>query len=174
VGLWSKLTTKKEAINGRRDISLHHPSPAAAIQTGNSQEPVFGAAVYYRQDSANYSGIYIGRDHIIQLSGTGRIEKVYLQDLTTEVWFPCIKESGQAAGLCTTGYIALEMLDNGSSDQPIIGNCHQFTSGCITSNFENGDHTLEMVKHTFAGSLDFPILWKKWERQSNPQAGIHP
>ena len=50
----------------------------------------------------------------------------------------------------------------------IMDNCHQFTSGCLTGDFENADNFLWMLKDT-AGEVLGADNWRLWDREEEIQ-----
>ena len=44
----------------------------------------------------------------------------------------------------------------------VLNNCHQFTSGCLTGEFENADNLLETLQDTAASVLGADT-WRAWE-----------
>jgi hypothetical protein len=134
------------------------------------KRPAFGSVVYCQLGPVEHSGIYVGNDRIIQLNGRGKIEQVNLRGFTshfttvdTAVWFPCNDQSGQALGISEAGYRALEMVGGRRDYNIIMDNCHQFSSGCITGDFENADNFLWTLKHTFEEKFNCNVFWKHWE-----------
>jgi hypothetical protein len=134
-------------------------------------KPNLGSIVYYQLGDIEHSGFYVGNDMFIHMNSNGKIEKVSLNDFTskidivgTDLWFPCNNEDGHALGLCTAVYIALEIIDNSENYDLSMNNSQQFISGCITNTFNNEDHSILRLKHTFADKFDCNVIWKCWER----------
>lgn len=163
-----KKSTKEESKVTIPVVS--HLSEVQPYDIMYDKKPALGSVVYCQLDDKDHSGIYVGDDMIIQLNAEGKIEKVSLADFTskittgsTDIWFPCNNENGQALGLCTVVYIALEIIDNSENYNLALDNSHQFISGCITNTFENADKFLWMLKHTFEEKFDCNVIWKRWE-----------
>ncbi len=45
----------------------------------------------------------------------------------------------------------------------IMDNCHQFSSGCVTGDFENSDNFLRLLKHRCQKHMD-ACQWRVWDR----------
>jgi hypothetical protein len=158
-------------IMGHKPVIIQEPSIQKSNETIFDNKPTLGSVVYYQQDNIEHSGIYVGDDMFIHLNHDGKIDKVGLNDFTskidmveTDLWFPCNNEDGHALGLCTAVYIALEIIDNSENYDFNLDNSQQFISGCITNTFNNEDHSILRLKHTFASKFDCNVIWKCWER----------
>jgi hypothetical protein len=134
--------------------------------------PAFGAVVYCELGfgTMDHSGIYVGSSQIIHLEGSGHIRKVGLKGFTAhittfnpEIWFPCDADSGHAIGFGFAGERALKMLGERRDYNLILDNCHQFSSGCVTSDFENADNFRWTLKHTVEQEYDGNVIWRQWK-----------
>lgn len=144
-----------------------------AIKSKNTKfakNPAFGSLVYCQLGPVEHSGIYVGNNEIIQLNGKGKIEKVGLKGFTSHIttidpsiYFPCNDEYGYALELNLASTRALEMVGNRRNYNLIVDNCHQFSSGCMTGDYENADNFLWMLKDTFKRKFDCNVFWKRWE-----------
>ena len=114
--------------------------------------PVIGSIIYCELalGTAEHSGIYIGDDKIVHLDGDSEMieiatPKVFINRLdgyntAMSIYVSC-------NGTCAVGNdeIAQKAKDKVGSRRDynlILDNCHKFTSGCITGNFENADSFL--------------------------------
>ena len=52
----------------------------------------------------------------------------------------------------------------------ILDNCHQFSSGCLTGDFENADNFLWMLKRTTEAALE-SNTWRVWDLGSEELCG---
>ena len=103
-----------------------------------------------------HTGIYAGNNRIIELKGDGRIISVSLEEFLD---YGCFTRMGLVA------YVACDSKGNVLHDERIaqraerkvhtsrsynvlFDNCHQFTSGCITGDFENPHNFFWMVEDT--------------------------
>lgn len=153
------------------------PFPKSIFGNGDEKKlnksltPAYGAVVYCELGfgSMEHSGIYIGGNQIVDLDGNGRIKKVSLREFTghittfnTEIWIPCDSD-GRPIGLSYAANRAIEMLGEKRNYNLILDNCHQFSSGCITGDFDNADNFLWMLKDTFQKEYGDNVVWKQWK-----------
>ena len=118
---------------------------------------------------AEHSGIYEGKGRIAHLDGSGRIEIVtarqFLKRLgglnpADSIYVSCDDE-----GAIKASKVAKRAREMEGGERPynvILDNCHQFTSGCLTGDFENADNFLWMLKHTAEQKLDV-TNWRLWD-----------
>ncbi len=57
------------------------------------------------------------------------------------------------------------MIGSSTNYNLALNNCHEFTSGCLTGEFDNADNTLWMLEMTIAERLNDGnrICWRVWE-----------
>mgnify|MGYP000998579309 CR=1 FL=1 len=118
---------------------------------------------------AEHSGVYVGKGKIAHLDGSGRIEIVtarqFLKRLgglnpADSIYVSCDDE-----GAIKASKVAKRAREMEGGERPynvILDNCHQFTSGCLTGDFENADNFLWMLKHTAEQKLDV-TNWRLWD-----------
>jgi len=118
---------------------------------------------------AEHSGIYVGKGRIAHLDGSGRIEIVtarqFLKRLgglnpADSIYVSCDDE-----GAIKASKVAKRAREMEGGERPynvILDNCHQFTSGCLTGDFENADNFLWMLKHTAEQKLG-ATTWRLWD-----------
>lgn len=120
--------------------------------------------------SAEHSGVYVGNGQIVHLDGSGSIELVtpsrFLNRLggfnsAISIYVSCRGDS--AVGNRETARRALGSIGKSRSYNLIMDNCHQFTSGCITGNYENSDNFLWMLKETTRKEMGADT-WRVWEK----------
>ena len=122
-------------------------------------EPVPGSVVYCDLGVIGYtvehSGIYIGDNRIVHLDGSGEIEEVspekFLERLDGWNMAMSIYVSScdsDAVGSNEVANRAKEMIGRYRDYNVLLDNCHQFTSGCLTGDFENSDNLMCMLKNT--------------------------
>ena len=113
-----------------------------------------------------HSGIYVGKGKIVSLSGDGEIVKErpdeFLEGATTgdTIYVSCQGES--PVGTPRVAKRARKMVGNHRNYNFLLDNCHQFTSGCLTGDFENLDNLLPMVKNTAERTLGADE-WLAWD-----------
>ena len=134
--------------------------------------PVKGSVVYCELvfGSAEHSGIYIGDNKIVHLDGSGNIEIVtpmaFLGRLgglnsAMSIYVSCNVDSLPVGGDAIARK-AKSMVGKRREYNVILDNCHQFTSGCITGNFENPDNFLWMLKDTAKNKIS-ANSWRVWK-----------
>ncbi|QCG98975.1 hypothetical protein E6C67_26855 [Azospirillum sp. TSA2s] len=134
--------------------------------------PVPGSVVYCELTFGlcEHSGIYIGGDEIVHLDGSGYIERVSskeflerLKGLNTaiSIYVSC-EDKAPARSSMAVGR-AKEMVGHKRAYNVILDNCHQFTSGCLTGNFNNTDNFLWMLKDTARREIG-ANSWRVWNR----------
>lgn len=122
--------------------------------------------------NAEHSGVYIGNKTIVHLDGSGKIEAVdpstFMRRLggfnsAMSIYVSCRESS--AVGCSKVAARAKSMIGNQRNYSMLTDNCHQFTSGCLTGNFENSDNFLWMLKRTVEAELQ-ANSWRVWETQN--------
>ncbi|STQ90839.1 lecithin retinol acyltransferase family protein [Iodobacter fluviatilis] len=133
--------------------------------------PIKGSIVYcdLAFGNAEHSGIYVGNNKIVHLDGSGDIEivspKIFLDRLggfnsAISIYVSCDGDS--PVGSNKTAKRAKDMAGSCRDYNFILDNCHQFTSGCISGDFENSDNFLWMLKDTAKSELN-ASTWRVWE-----------
>ncbi|KAE9539257.1 lecithin retinol acyltransferase family protein [Ursidibacter maritimus] len=115
---------------------------------------------------AEHSGIYVGNNKIVHLNSRGNIEIVSASEFiegTTALSIYVSSSNGKSDGSEPVCRRALRMVGKCRDYNVILDNCHQFTSGCLTGNFENSDNFLWMLKDTTEKILGSDE-WRVWER----------
>lgn len=134
-------------------------------------EPVKGSIIYcdLAFGNAEHSGVFIGNNEIVHLDGSGVIEivtpKEFLErlggfNLAISIYVSC--NGSSAVGTNAIARRAKNMIGKHRNYHVIFDNCHQFTSGCITGNFDNSDNFLWMLKSTVSNKLNAKT-WRVWE-----------
>ena len=96
---------------------------------------------------AEHSGVYVGDGEVVELKGNGQIRKVsfheFLHDGLTRtgahIYIAC-DSSNTVLHDTSIARRANDMVGHARDYNVIMDNCHQFTSGCITGDFENVDN----------------------------------
>ncbi|MCU5529332.1 hypothetical protein OCA90_00745 [Bacillus cereus] len=136
------------------------------------ETPSMGAVLYCKLGFGimEHSGIYVGHNNVMQLDGKGNINNVKFEEFTSNItthvstiWFPCDKETGQAISCIDAVDRAYEMFTKKRDYHLLLNNCHQFSSGCLTGDFENADNFLWMLKETLNKKHGKRIEWREWE-----------
>ncbi|HAV3582288.1 lecithin retinol acyltransferase family protein [Acinetobacter baumannii] len=116
-----------------------------------------------------HSGIYVGRNRIVHLDGSGRIEKVSPEqfierldglNLAVSIYVSC--KNGKPIGSKLAAKRAREKVGIRFKYSLSSNNCHIFTSGCLTGNFENNDNFFNLLTDTTEDELG-SNGWRVWD-----------
>ena len=137
---------------------------------GKTVTPIKGSVIYCVLTGVEHSGVYVGGGKIVHLDGSGKVESV-----TPKVFLDRLDGLNQAI----TVYVSCDNKDNpvGSYEAAsrarmevgkkrkyslVSKNCHQFTAGCLTGNFEISCSTFSSLKKLTEIEIGFRD-WKAWE-----------
>lgn len=134
--------------------------------------PIKGSVVHCGLlfDLVEHSGIYIGDNQIVHLNGNNWIEAVspdvFLDRLgggntAISIYVSCI--GTQAVGSKEVAKRAKKRIGDDTTYDVVNNNCHRFSSGCLTGDFENDDwrfSDLETTTRFELGSTE----WRVWNR----------
>lgn len=134
-------------------------------------KPIPGSVVFCDlADVVEHSGIYIGNNTIVHLSGDGRIEAVSpkkfiarLGGLNNSEFIMVSSSDGFAVGSEKVALRAEIMVGSNRNYNLVLDNCHQFTSGCLSGDFENPHNFMWMLKDEARRVLGAES-WRAWER----------
>lgn len=141
--------------------------------------PIPGSIVYcHLLGELEHTGVYIGNNQIVHLDGDGIVEQVdpkqflrrlngmnrYMTAMSGRLVSIYVSCSGTTAvGSEGVARRAKSMIGNTRNYNVVLDNCHQFTSGCITGNFENPDNFFTFLQDTAKEYLSMNT-WRVWER----------
>lgn len=132
-------------LNNLQDSGKH------SRRRGSPVIPVEGSILYTDLvgDYAQHSGVYIGDGRIVDLNRHGEIQIVSPREFMsggtgTEIYVSCI--GGRAIGSREVAKRAYRKVGQRRDYHMLLNNCHQFASGCLSGNYENGDNFLWMLK----------------------------
>ena len=113
-----------------------------------------------------HSGIYVGDNRIVHLNGKGEIEAVSPAEFLSpfalqDIYVSCMENS--AVGSERVATRALSMVGKKRNYNLVMNNCHQFTTGCLTGNFENSSNLLTFLKMQAKDTLGADT-WHLWDR----------
>ena len=113
-----------------------------------------------------HSGIYVGDNRIVHLNGKGEIEAVSPAEFLSlfalqDIYVSCMENS--AVGSEHVANRALSIVGEKRSYNLMLDNCHQFTTGCLTGNFENSSNLLTFLKMQAKDTLGADT-WHLWDR----------
>jgi len=126
-----------------------------------------------------HSGVYIGDHEIVNLEGDGSIEIVTPEGFLNRIGgltnakaiYVSCDEVGDPVGKKSIATRALTKVGSYRDYHLLFDNCHQFTSGCITGNFENADNFTWMLKMTVKQHLG-AVNWLLWDEYDEVNDGV--
>lgn len=135
--------------------------------------PVPGSVVYcdLALGYADHSGIYVGDGMIVHLNGDGKVEQVEAQDFlarlggfnpAVSIYVSCDGHAFPQGGRHIAER-ALRQVGQWREYNLVLNNCHQFSSGCVTGDFENPDSFLWFLKTTCEKHM-IATQWRVWDR----------
>lgn len=112
-----------------------------------------------------HSGIYIGNNEIAHLSGKGNIEvvspKLFINGGTAcHIYVSC--QETWSVGSYDVAERAKSMIGRTRDYNFILDNCHQFSAGCLTGDFDNSCNFLWMLKHEAEKKIGADN-WRFWD-----------
>jgi len=152
-----ELTTKKVALYAATTFTAQQFSEHIVDNyIRDNVLPVKGCVVYCDLGIiAEHSGIYIGDGMIVHLNGMGNIEMVTREEflrgqnsINPAISIYVSSSNGKAVGNIDIAERAITMVGRHIEYNILLNNCHQFTSGCITGDFDNSDNFWWMLKRT--------------------------
>lgn len=139
--------------------------------------PVEGSVVYCDVHSVEHSGIYVGDNQIVHLSGNGDVESVTpgefiarLKGFNTAMSIYVSCKDYEAAGSQSAADRAIEEIGSSRNYNILMDNCHQFTAGCLTGDFESHVNFLCILKGEAKRILGADT-WRVWELNSKELFG---
>lgn len=119
--------------------------------------------------SAEHSGVYIGHDQIVELSGDGNIQCVsYKQFRDGDILSPrtgvtiylACDWKGNVLSDLSIAERARRMVNTTRDYHLLFDNCHQFTAGCITGDFENPINFMSMLNQEIRNYHNSTLEWR--------------
>lgn len=120
-----------------------------------------------------HSGIYIGDNEIAHLNGDGEIEAVSPEEfinrrngknLAVSIYVSCFDKD--PSGSKAIAKRAKSMIGKQRKYHLLADNCHQFTSGCITGDFETADNLFTFLMNTVDDHMTVNN-WRVWTRNGH-------
>jgi hypothetical protein len=132
-------------------------------------EPAIGSMVYCDFFHAEHTGIYIGNGKIVHLDGNGKVKSVghdsfldRMDGLNTAISIYVSCNGADPVGCSEAARRARAMLNRRIDYNLLMNNCHQFTAGCLTGEFENGYNFFSLLKPLAEETLD-ANAWRVWD-----------
>lgn len=134
-------------------------------------QPKVGSVVFcgLAFNQVEYTGIYIGDNKIAHLNGNGMVEAVtpkeFLKRLNgfnaaLSIYVSCINE--KSVGSAAVVRRARNKIGTKLNYSVVSNNCHKFTSGCLTGNFDNTDTWFCELESTVKRELGLN-KWRVWK-----------
>ena len=140
------------------------------ITGSRCSKPSPGTPVYCNLAVAfEHTGIYIGNGEIVHLTGDGDIETVGPEEFCARlegrnpafsIYFA--QFCGKALGSRTIAGRAKSMVGGRRNYNLFFDNCHQFTCGCISGDFDNPCNLFRMVEMEIRVKLNPLFTWAEW------------
>ncbi|MGJ0484424.1 MAG: lecithin retinol acyltransferase family protein [Methylomicrobium sp.] len=113
----------------------------------------------------DHSGIYIGDNKIVHLARNGKIQfttpRGFINGGTAlHIYVSCSNE--ESVGSPVAAERAKSMIGSSRNYHVLLDNCHQFTCGCLTGNFDNTMNYLWMLKKRSSEYLK-ANTWRYWD-----------
>lgn len=130
--------------------------------------PVKGSILHCSLFGAEHTGIYIGDNQIVELLATGDIRiatpEMFIRGTNAiSIYVAC--SGTEPLGGEYIAKRAIDMIGSTRDYHLLTDNCHQFTAGCITDNFENSANYFALVESSIKSSMNNgdSIEWRVWE-----------
>ncbi|MBK0075557.1 hypothetical protein [Bacillus sp. S56] len=147
-------------------------APFKLFETQKDIEPCFGSPIFTEIGFgiSGHSGIYIGKQRVIALNSKGGITENSLEEFTDhittfnyEICVPYDNKHDWEIGFADAGARAIEKLGQSRNYHVLLDNCHQFTLGCLTGDFENSGNFLWMLKDEVQKKYGDRVVWRRWD-----------
>lgn len=148
-----------------------------SLTSGTISEPARGSVLYSAilTSVAEHSGIYIGDGQIVHLNGDGNIEAVSamtflnrLGGFATGISLFASCDQNGPVGCNDVAERAISMIGETRNYGLLTDNCHQFSAGCLTGDFENSSNFLWMLKDQASTTLS-ATHWASWDFDSEQE-----
>lgn len=130
-------------------------------------EPAIGSVVSCDMGFgyADHSGIYIGNQQIVHLLGNGEIEivspKAFVSNTSALSIYVSCRDS-LPVGSSRAAALARSQVGNRRTYSLLTDNCHRFSSGCLSGDFDNSDCFFWMLKSQCSKVLN-ANTWRVWD-----------
>ena len=166
----------KDSAQELSDLGLYHPCfEALGVQDDYIPDwakapvkPVEGSILYTDlvANYAQHSGVYIGDEQIVELNREGEIKIVSPEEFISggtgiDIYVSC--RGDLAVGSSKVAKRARKRVGQRRNYNPLLDNCHQFVSACLSKNHDNGDNFLWMLKSSAKNHLAVDN-WRIWNK----------
>lgn len=130
--------------------------------------PIEGSILHCSLFGAEHTGVYIGNNQIVELLGSGEIRvaspSMFIDGTNAISIYVACNEKTPLGGEHIAER-ARGMVGKRRGYNLILDNCHQFTAGCITGDFENSDNFFLLVQNTIERNINRgeSIEWRVWD-----------
>lgn len=117
-----------------------------------------GSVLFCKLGPAEHTGVYIGDGKIVELSGNGKIQITNPAGFvagfpyTTKIYVAC--DSNVPISRDSIARRAKHLVGHERSYNVFFDNCHQFTAGCITGQYENNNNYFYLLESLISDSLN--------------------
>lgn len=130
--------------------------------------PINGAVVHCSLFGAEHTGVYIGKNQIVELLGSGEIRiatpEMFINGTNAiSIYIAC--DGTEPLGGEKIAKRARGMANTSRDYHLLTDNCHQFTAGCITGNFENSTNYFALVESLIKKKMNNcnTVEWRVWD-----------
>lgn len=121
-------------------------------------KPVRGSIVKCELYGFEHSGVYVGNGKIVELTGEGSIRLTDAAGFTEgtnalTIYVACCN-SGKPLAKRSVADRAVKKTGTNRNYNLALDNCHQFTAGCITGDFENPVNAFTMLHIEISSTLN--------------------
>lgn len=134
--------------------------------------PVPGSILHCALFGVEHTGVYLGKGLIVELQGSGHVSETtpwgFINGTNAvTVYVACA--GTQPLGGAAIARRAKKQVSRSRDYNLLLDNCHQFTSGCLSGDFENSDNFFWMVEMAIEKHLNHgqSITWRAWAREGN-------
>ncbi|GJD22587.1 hypothetical protein RIVM261_075430 [Rivularia sp. IAM M-261] len=137
----------------------------------DTASPIPGSILYCSLFGAEHTGIYIGDGQIVELQGklsndSGAIRVTNKGGFISgtnaiTIYVACHGDGSNPIGSDVVAQRAKEVVGQKKNYHLLKNNCHMFTSGCITGNFNNSDNLFIDLKNTIRRNYG-EFNWRAW------------
>jgi len=130
--------------------------------------PIKGSIIHCSLFGVEHTGVYIGNGRIVELLGTGYIRETSVEgfiDGTNAISIYVACNATSPLGSKVIANRAIRMIDKKRKYNLVMDNCHQFTAGCITGDFENYSNAFTFLENKIIKKMNSgnDIVWRVWD-----------